>query len=352
MNTPPAPVRLVAAPEALRVELAKPPPERVGTGIAPLDAALNGGLGSCGVTYLAAGTGRGKTGLVIQITRTWLAEGRAVLFLETELTRRQVLARFLAQELGESWSVLHSSIPAKSAELVALADQKFPRLFVHEWRRGEDLFALVAALPTGIKRAVIVDQISDLARARAIERSDMRAATMQVSSDLKQLAMACGLPVLAVTPTSRGVTSTWNEGRKPRKGRDFESAAKDAGELEYDAETLLYLDSEPAKDGVASASLHIAKARHAASGQVIALRFHAALGLFVSSDAVSEESSEAAKVLALVRERGPMGITKIARELRIGQAKATAIVDRLAAIGKVRKDPRSGVAAQPKNEAA
>lgn len=352
MNTTPAPVRLVAAPEALRVELAKPPPELVGTGIAPLDAALNGGLGSCGVTYLAAGTGRGKTGLVIQIARAWLAAGRAVLFLETELTRRQVLARFLAQETGESWSVLHTYTPEQSADLFALADQKFPRLFVHEWRRGEDLLALVAALPTGIKRAVIVDQISDLARARATDRPDMRTATMQVSSELKQLALACGLPVLGVTPTSRGVTSTWNEGRKPRKGRDFESAAKDAGELEYDAEILLYLDSEPAKDGVASASLHIAKARHAASGQVIALRFHAALGLFVSSDAVSEESSEDARVLALVRERGPMGIGKLTKELHIGQPKVVASVDRLVAAGKVRKDSMRGVMAVPNGAAA
>lgn len=349
---PPSPVRLVAAPEALREELAKPPPELVGTGLAPLDAALNGGLGSCGVTYLAAGTGRGKTGLVIQIARAWLVAGRAVLFLETELTRRQVLARFLAQETGESWSVLHAYGPEKSADLVALADQKFPRLFVHEWRRGEDPIALVAALPKGIKQALIVDQISDLSRARATERSDIRSATMQVSSELKQLAMACELPVLAVTPTSRGVTSSWNDGRKPRKGRDFESAAKDAGELEYDAEILLYLDSEPANDGVASASLHIAKARHAASGQVIPLRFHAALGLFVSSDACGAEHSEDAKVLALVKERGPMGIGKLGKELHMGQAKVVASVDRLAAAGRVRKNDKLGIMAVANGDAA
>jgi len=352
MHTTSAPVQLVAAPDALREELAKPPPELVRTGIAPLDTALNGGLGSCGVTYLAAGTGRGKTGFVIQIARAWLAEGREVLFVETELSRRQALARFLAQEKHETWSSLHACNPARSAELIALAEQRFPRLYVHSWNRGEDLNRLVAALPTQAKRGLIVDQISDLARARATERSDMRTATMQVSSELKQLAMVYALPVLAVTPTSRGVTTNWNDARKGRKGRDFESAAKDAGELEYDAETLLYLDTEPSQAGIAAASVHIAKARHAASNQVIPLRFHAALGLFVPSDSGSAESTEEARVLALVREQGPMGITKIARELRIGQAKATAIVDRLAAIGKVRKDPRSGVAAQPKNEAA
>lgn len=347
-----ASMRLVAAPDALRAELAKPPPVLVRTGIVPLDGALNGGLGSSGVTYLAAGTGRGKTGLVIQVARTWLADGRAVLFLETELPLRQVLLRFVAQETGESWSSLNACEPAKAAELVAVAVQQFPRLYVHEWRRDDDLASLVAALPEPAnRRGVIVDQISDLARARATDRADMRTATMQVSSELKQLAMLRGVPVVAVTPTSRGVTSNWNERRDKRKGREFESAAKDAGELEYDAETLLYLDTEPSQGGVAAAALHIAKARHAESNKVIPLQFRAAVGLFLPVGCGVEKGDDA-KVLALVRERGPLGISKITNELHIGQIKVVACVDRLVAAGKVRKDPVRGITALPDSEPA
>ena len=89
------------APAAIEALWKRAAPVTISTGIAPLDAALNGGLMADSLSVLIAATGRGKTGFVIQLARGWLAAGRAVLFIETELTNRQTLARFVAQELGE-----------------------------------------------------------------------------------------------------------------------------------------------------------------------------------------------------------------------------------------------------------
>ena len=52
---------------------------------------------------------------MIQIARAWLAAGRSVLWMETERPLRQVLLRFVAQELGLGGSSLHTGHNADPA---------------------------------------------------------------------------------------------------------------------------------------------------------------------------------------------------------------------------------------------
>ena len=119
--------------------------------------------------------------------------------METERPLRQVLLRFVAQELGLGGSSLHTGHNADPAEPVAMADRHFPRLFIHAWSQRDALSSLVATLPEPIsRRGLIVDQISDLSRALAAARPDMRTCTMFVSSETEQLALRHQLPVLAV----------------------------------------------------------------------------------------------------------------------------------------------------------
>lgn len=333
-SSPPGVLRL--APAAIEALWKEPPPVTISTGIAPLDAALNGGLMADSLSVLIAATGRGKTGFVIQLARGWLAAGRAVLFIETELTNRQTLARFVAQELGEPWHGVMQAGTAEADRFTALAVQRFPRLAVHEWQRSESASDVFVRFPSQMgKPLVIVDQIGDLARARGSQ--DMRVATAAISGELKQLAKQQGTVVLAVSGTSRAVAAEPDRFRPARRGRQYEAAAKDAGEIEYDGAALLYLESDPVgPTGVGAARQHLAKARNGLADVVIPLRFCGAIGTFEAA-AVTAADADTARALEHIVQCGPIGLNKLGRALKIGQVKAESIVQRLSDDGLIHK---------------
>lgn len=316
----------------------EPPPVFVPLGIEPLDRALGGGLMEATVTLLCGGTGRGKTGLVAQIGRNWVAAGTPVLFIETELADRQIFARFLAQVMGRPWlEVLHMG-PDSAPMLAELADRHLPMLEVKVWRQGERLADIVDRFAQSIGRAprVIIDHLSDVVRARGI--ADARHATQLVSAEIKAIALDQKVTILAVHPVARHIVSEQNAGKR---GSDFESAGKDAGELEYDAAAVLYLEfprrrcKEPT-----DVLLHIAKSRGGPSDQVVPLHFYGALGLFEPA-LVEILSADQQRLLdALTAHGGSAGINKLATYLRMGQLKVERLRDQLEAAGSIKRTQR------------
>src|SRR5215831_18510557 len=99
------------AAEAARSEWARPLPPALTTGLRELDRALGGGLRMESIGVLAGPTGRGKTGLAIQIARH-VAAIQPVLYMTSELSARQVLARFAAQGLRRPWAAIYDSGPS------------------------------------------------------------------------------------------------------------------------------------------------------------------------------------------------------------------------------------------------
>lgn len=317
--------------EKVRAIWSEPPPQLIPTGLASLDRALGGGLLPCGLSVLVAGTGRGKTGLAIQLALEWVRQGRSVLYLATEMDERQIIARVLAQTLGLPWLTVYHQGTEHLAQLAAwagdcLATLRCEPLSPHEsldvllsdWRRDQP----------GRPLAIVLDHLTDAARGRS--GSDMRHATQAVTGELKRFARLHGLPILAVAQTARTVTQP-DRGRQPRRsGRDFEGAAKDAGEVEADAEALLYLDSDPCpQDGSAPVRLHLSKSRGSACNLTIALRFHGALGIF-TEDAEDPLQTEAQSVLAAIDARRaagqPTSLRALKSALRIGQTKLSELL--------------------------
>lgn len=324
------------AADVVADEWQKPAPQPIATGLAPLDCALDGGFLSGSLAVLIAATGRGKTGLVIQIARGWLAQGRPVLFIETEMSNRQTLARFLAPLLGKPWREVFAMGASEASTLSELTRTELPLLCVHRWRRGQALADIIAAFPqqAGGAPLVILDQLNDLARSKGMP--DMRLATMTVTGELKELAEQQRTLILAVSQTARSVAAEPDRGRPKRHGRGFEGAAKDAGEVESDAATVLYLESEPVKrGGVGRAALHIAKNRGGPCNEVVELRFHGAIGTFEPLETQQQAQRDQAMLDALEELGGCAGIAKLRSRLRIGQAAAQERINALVDLGLV-----------------
>lgn len=319
----------------------QPPPVPIPSGIAPLDRALNGGFLPESLAVLCAGTGRGKSGLVVQIALGWLAQGRSVLFIETEMSKRQTFARFLAQRMMKPWREVFSMAPQSADQLAELAQSHLHALHVVRWERSQDIGQILDGCPRypSGPPLVVVDQISDLARAR--DTSDMRIATAQVTGALKLFAEKHQTLILAVSQTARAVTA--GQGR-PRSGRDFEGAAKDAGEVEADAGTLIYLESEPCPaDGFGTARLHISKNRGGACDVTVGLRFHGAIGYF-EPDPIGGLSAAQLRVLDAIREsvgsNGITGIHKLKPAVGMGQDALARVLESLDQTGHIERDKR------------
>jgi len=298
----------------------QPVPLPIPSGIAPLDRALDGGFLPESLAVLCAGTGRGKSGLVVQIALGWLAQGRSVLFIETEMSKRQTLARFLAQRMRQPWREIFNRGPQSTDELSKVAQRDLRGLYIVRWQRSQDIGQILESCPQSPSGPplVILDQLSDLARALLL--ADMRIATARVTGDLKRFAEKHRTVILAVSQTARTVTA---DHRKRRSGRDFEGASKDAGEVEADAASLLYLDSEPCpRNGAAKAKIHVSKSRWSPCNEVVELLFHGAHGTF-EPVAAEQHARDHQETLDAIKLLGcPVGVKRLAGHLKIGQANA------------------------------
>lgn len=332
-----APIVCRFAADDIAEEWQRPAPQPIPSGIEPLDRALDGGFMAESLAVLCAGTGRGKTGLVIQIARGWLLQNRPVLFIETEMSRRQTLARFLAQQLHQPWRRVFDMEPSSADSLATLAKEQLQRLCVVRWQPSQTIAEIVEAFSglCSVPPLVVVDQLSDLARAQGTQ--DMRLATARVTGDLKALAEQLQTVILAVSQTARAVTSEFGP---KRKGRGFEGAAKDAGEVEMDASTLLYLDSEPCRrNGTGKSKLHISKSRGGPCDEVVDLLFHGAIGTFEAVAAEDPRHADQAMLEAIEKLGPSVGVKKLAKHLRIGQATAERGLDALAQAGLIIRSP-------------
>lgn len=332
------------AAETYAKEWSKPAPTLIPTGLAALDEQLGGGLLPASLTVLAAATGRGKSGLAMQLGRAWLHQGRRVFYLHTEMTSRQALARFLAPSLDRPWLDLVCETPADAGASIESAGCYLRGLTSHRWKGcAESLTQIVERFRTQYPDeplVLIVDHLTDLAR--SVGAADMRLATQRVTSELKEIAERFDMLVFVVAQTARGVEQPRPGGAK-RKGRDFESAAKDAGEVEADASAVLYLQSDPCPmNGSAPAWLHVSKSRGGAVGAVIPLCFHGALGIFGHrpEELTGDELRMLRTIEAQTHGQGFVGIAPLREALQLGQDKCSNLLSRLVDRGLVQRSPR------------
>lgn len=324
----------------------QPAPKLIPTGIIALDEWLGGGLMPDSLAVVVAGTGRGKTPLVIQIASHWIAQGHGVLFIETELTQAETLARFLGPHLNVPWlDVLLKKAHIRDSDIQQVAESALGTLAIHNWRAGQDITSIIDSCPDslGPNPHIIIDHMGDLARSN-VEGSDFRAPTARIVGTLKALATERRQKILLVVQTPRYVTNDQGKPGKSRKGRDYEAAAKDAGEIEFDTAELFYLESDPCPPGgLATAKIHVAKARGAPPNGVIPVRFDAAVGRFLSDEQAAQESTaDTQRVLDALAHGKPVGVKILMSRLGMGHSRAKKCLDDLVRAGTIHHDPATG----------
>jgi len=304
---------------AAQIDWAQPLPPAVPTGIADLDKSIGGGLHAEGAYALVGPTGRGKTGLALQVSRA-VAAHQPVLYFTSELSRRQILARAAAPILARPWSRLYG-LPPDEAHIITVALEGL-RLRTVEVRRETVLADVIARVSDadGAEPFVVVDYLQHAAR--RLVPDDLRLATAALMDQLTEWARASRSAALILSATARG----FHLGNENRTATDFVISGKESGDVEYDAAGVFFLDCAPCPPGgTSSARLHVAKSRFQGTGATVGLRFDGALGCFAPDpegaltedqrdvfDAIRAGASSAEEVAKVLHKRNQHVVDMVA----------------------------------------
>lgn len=273
----------------------RPLPSKLSTGLGMLDAALGGGMRAESVYVVAGATGRGKSGLAVQIGMC-AARARPTVYLTTELSERQVIARVVAQRLCIPWREVYEWGPSEVPVVQeALSDMNLRVVECGPTTVIRDVLDLVAD-DEGVAPFAVLDYLQHLGR-RA-PGDDHRVGTAAASDDLTSWARDARSTALVLSSASRGFYA----GNAERGSLDFLGAAKHSGDVEFDAAAVMFLDLEP-DPGRSSwpCKLHVPKSRFGPSGTTVGLLFDARVGTFVE-DPASALSEMQREVLEAIRD--------------------------------------------------
>lgn len=255
-----------------------PPVRMYPTGMPALDAALGGGFCTRGLSVLIGPPGSGKSSLAIGLC---LASEAPALYFSTELEAQEIIARIAAQELQIPWlQILKGLVPREQVQ-AALA--KYPQVRVvgkdmlpRETSAAQLMQAIVNEIfytsqEFGRPPLVVIDYLQDLTRMS----EDRREAVGQLAKLSRIAAPMLDVPLVALSSTGRAWYGSHPEIEHPAA---FLSAAKESGDIDFDASNVLYLDVlEDASAGHRDARIAIAKCRHGTTSFVGA-RYHGAAG--------------------------------------------------------------------------
>lgn len=335
-----APVLLTAA-DVIRSEAFSRPRRQYWTGIPDLDRAI-GGLRSRQQSLLAAPTGVGKTGLATTIVRGIAIDGVPVLWFCTELDAEEQAARFAANALRESTGSSHSADDllrhAVSVDMAANALKGLP-IYLYRWRRrlGNPFdiirdHAKAITAKHGKPPIIVVDYLQKLA---VEDEENRRQSVGNVSEQLLEVAQDHDTHMLAISSVSRAYYNATARKLRKQAGededpRDWLAAGKEAGELEYDAALMMYLDvgDEANAVGERPARLIVAKSRQGGEG-FYGLQFHGPSGLFIPDGAAAIAMRAPAKAAVVNLDKIKAEVRRVLLKRKTPFTTRSAIADRL-----------------------
>jgi len=249
------------------------------TGLRGLDA-LVGGL-QAGVHLLAAEPGQGKTTLALQMAINATRQGVPVVFVSFEESPLRLVQKAVAHLAGVNLTRVAGGDGgftgtldvAEGAELQESViarvlhehGQMLRRLYLVEGTsrittaqvRGQLLRAMAwHEAPIAL---LVVDYLQRWAAARR-DFSEFRHVVSALVSDLREMALRLGVPVLAIASQNR-----------VGQGTAFLTSLKESGDLEYSADTCMFLvkaDARPATPPARGVDLRVEKNRYGDVGLV------------------------------------------------------------------------------------
>jgi replicative DNA helicase len=316
----------------VKAEWSRPLPEPIQTGLAPLDKAI-GGLRAEGVYFLAGGTGQGKSGLAIQISGH-IAATTPVVYVTSELSRRQVIARFAAQRYNHPWLQLYQMPPQAAGELAGAVERWFPQLYVVRLSRETSVVAEVMRVMdrVGVPPVLVLDYIQHAAR--RLNPDDRRLATSALSDDIARYTTDTRGTALVLSSVARG----FYKDNADKSATDFLGAAKESGDLEFDASGVMFLDTElEREDGTRLARLHVAKSRFGGEGATIGLKFDGRVGRF-SEDPEGALTDEQRDVFETIKS-GAQTLEEVSKAIHVQKSRTAELIHVLASRRLISRRP-------------
>lgn len=311
----------------------RPPVRIYPTRIGALDGLLGGGIKTRQLAVIAAPPADGKSALVVDLALA-LEVDLPILYVSTELESDELLARAAGNVLGIAWTDIVNGNVDRTRVLEAVRGRRIRVIGCDKLPSDlGDALVLIAREAMlmrdrfGVAPWVVVDYLQDLARGASPDGERFRVG--QIGGRLRVLAQGVDCPVWAVSSVGREFYSaaTQEKLRKSDDARVYLRAAKESGDVDYAAATIIFLDVGVADAGKPRpARIAVAKCRHGAVGFAGAMfdgrtgrwREDAAAISMLSGVAIEQKavvrqaSADEEAILAFVRS----GVRVSQRELR------------------------------------
>lgn len=317
------------------------------------------------LSLLVAPPGSGKSAMAL----TWCMQpGVPSLYVSTELDTAELRARIVAQELQCPWLEILRGRRPKADIRNALAGKQL-RIIGSDVLPGGTLQERLTAISeeilqiikiTGFAPTVAFDYVQDLAR--GVPKGELSGEGDPVgivSRYLRTMAKWSGCPITMVSSTSRGWYGSHPEVKHPT---GFLGTAKNSGDLEFDANLVVYLDllEEARPDGSRPGRICVAKQRHGKVKEIGATFWGAQGGLWRHDESALQEFSKDHQVsrakdlqlaedddavLKRISNKGPDPISLLQHNCGIPATRAKRAVYRLLQDGRLeaRKEARTDV---------
>jgi len=243
-----------------RVRAGEEPPRPLAVGISELDRML---YLEPGMLVLVGGeTSSGKSALCGNIATHHAKQGKAVVFVTSEMSHRQMLVRIVAGLSGQSIATLLNPKEAAKSKLddtyrsFAGLPIDFQRSFPPRIEQA------VAAIRTAVARRGASLAIIDYAQRLAeLDEERREQAVAKIAHEAKNLALELGIVVVAAAQVNRQVATR-------KDPRPLLSDLRESGRLEQDADCVLFT-YQPARHGLrGSPEIIVAKQRNGRLGAV------------------------------------------------------------------------------------
>ena len=354
-----APIQLVTFADDLRSDAFKKPRRTFSTGIEQFDRLASGGLKATQQSIWMAPTGVGKTGLCGTFANLFVDRGYSVLWVLGELPPVEQATRLVASRWRRDRGSIYTADDLLSHRVhpsdveAALDGLPLYRLRVRR-RDGNPFFQIreyVTAIAEkhGVAPLIVGDYVQKFAAAE--DADNRRISVAAVSDEFLSIAEDFDTHTLLISSVAR---SHYNAmARKARKQaededpRDWLAAAKEAGELEYDAANVNFLDvaDEANALGERNARIIVAKCRSGSHGYV-GMKFHGPSGLFFeaaeSADVMKPQKRDVpdldGRVLEYIRQRPGQAARAVRTAIDgVGVCKVDGAIERLISAGKIER---------------
>ncbi|MDJ0894825.1 MAG: DnaB-like helicase C-terminal domain-containing protein [Alphaproteobacteria bacterium] len=213
------------------------------TGLHDLDRLLGGFLP--GELWIGAGRpSMGKSALALTISDHVAAHGRPVLYVSHEMPRDQLRVRLAAAraDIDAHEARTPKNLPEHDFHRLVDATRQLEGFPIHVIDRGCRTISRLRGAVAKMKRKlgvglVVVDHIGLMHGERKQSEGSRVQEMSEISSGLKEIAIECEVPVLALAQLNRQVEQ--RENKKPQL-----SDLRDSGRIEEDADKVLLLYRE------------------------------------------------------------------------------------------------------------